>query len=120
MFTDSCHLFLPSATSIHSAPSRPISLRYILLQFSNLCLGLTLPLFHQIPYAPLLHYTNATCHSRLTVLGLTTRLLFDEENETCRSSLCSYSPVFCYLVPLRPKYLFQDTVAKHPQPVFFR
>ena len=51
----------------------------------------SLPLLFQIPYTPLLHYTNATCHSRLIVLGLITRLINGEENESYISSL------FCIL-----------------------
>jgi hypothetical protein len=39
-----------------------------------------------------------------------------EQFRSWRSSLCSFFPLPCYLVPLRPKYSPQYPILKHPQP----
>jgi len=50
---------------------------------------------------------------------------FDHPNNICRGLqiikllITQFSPLSCYLVPLRPKYSPQHPIPKHPQPTFF-
>ena len=49
-------------------------------------------------------------------LDLITGIIYGEEYRSRSSSLCSFSPLPCYLVPLRPKYSPKHPILKHPQP----
>jgi hypothetical protein len=45
-------------------------------------------------------------------------IILTEQYRSLNSSLCSFIPLPCYLVPLRPKYSPQHPILKHPQPKF--
>jgi hypothetical protein len=48
-----------------------------------------------------------------------TQIIFGEEYMSWSSSLCNFLPVSYHFVPLRPKYLPQCPILKHPQPMTF-
>ena len=66
-------------------------------------------------YAPLLSSIRATCPAHL--IHLITQIIFDEQYRSVSSSLRSFFHSR-HLVPLRPKYLLQHPILKHPQPTF--
>jgi len=69
-------------------------------------------------YTPLLSHKSATCTAHLILLDLISRKIVGEEYRSLSSSLCSFSPIPCYLVPLRAKYSPQQPILKHSQPMF--
>jgi hypothetical protein len=80
------------------------------------------PPFFRVPQqnpvstSPLLH----TCHMPpvcLILLNFITRIIFGEEYSLWNPQMLS-PPVTCYLVHLRPKYLLQHPILKHPRPIF--
>jgi len=54
----------------------------------------------------------------LILLDFITRTMLGKEYRSSSSSLCSFSPLLCHLVPLRPKYSPQHLILKLPQPTF--
>ena len=65
-------------------------------------LSLSLRFLHQNPVytSPLL--IHATCLTHLVLLDLITRRTLDEKYRLLSSSLCSFPPLPCHFVPLRP------------------
>jgi len=59
-----------------------------------------------------------TCPAYLILLDLITWTKLGEEYGSLSSSLCSFSPLPFYLVPLRPKYSPQHPILRHPQATF--
>jgi hypothetical protein len=62
---------------------------------------------------------RVTCTAHLILLDLITRIIFGEDYRSLSSSLCSFSPLPCYLVSLWPKYSPQYLILRHPQPTLF-
>jgi hypothetical protein len=78
-----------------------------------------LQLFPPKPYtrlSPPPSVTHAPPH--LILLNFIARTILGEEYRSRRSSLWSFSPLPCYLGPLRPKYSPQHPILKHTQPTF--
>ena len=73
---------------------------------------------HQNPVYTSTLSIRATCPAHLILLNLITRTILGREYLSLSSSLCSFFPIPCYLVPLRPKYSPQHPVLKYPQPTF--
>jgi len=57
----------------------------------------------------------ATFPTHLIRLDFITRTIYDEQYKSLSST---FSPLTCYLVPLRPKYSPQNPVLRHPEPTF--
>jgi hypothetical protein len=55
-------------------------------------------------YTPHLSPIRATCPAHLILLALITQTLLGEEYRIVCSSLCSFFPLPCYLIPFRSKY----------------
>jgi hypothetical protein len=79
-----------------------------LFQFPNLIL-----------YACLFSPLCATCPAHPLPHSFIRLVIFSEKYKSWSSPLCSFSPLPCYLVPLRPKYLPLHPILKHLQPIFF-
>jgi len=114
-----CPYFEP----IQSSPCLPshclkIHLNIILPRSSKCSLSLRFP--HQNPecISPSL-IICATCTTHLILLDFITQIVFGEEYRSSGSLvLCSFSPLSCYIGPLRLKYSPQHCILKHPQPTF--
>jgi len=86
------------------------------LASSKWSLSLTFP--HQNPVCSSSLTIRATCPTRPILLDFINRIIFGEEYRSLSSSLCSFFPLPCYLVPLRPKYSPEHTIHRHPLPTF--
>jgi hypothetical protein len=122
-FTSACRLSLIWASSIQSIPPHPTSWRSILTSSYHLCLGPSYGLFPssfltKTLYTPQPSPICATCPAHLILRDFITWTILSEEYRTLSSSLCSFSPIPCYLDPLRPKYSPQHPSIKHPQSTF--
>ena len=107
----------------YSPCRRPTSWRSILIFCSHRRLGFPSGLFpsgfHTVSlFIPLHSPVHAKCFAHLILLGLITPTTFVEQYSSLSSSLCTFSPFPCKLVPLRPKYSSQHPVLKHPYPTF--
>ena len=110
-FTSAGHLSITRARAIRFTPLHPTSLRYFLILFSHLRLGLpsaVLPssLPSKILYTPLLSSIYATCPAHLIFIDLITQKLLGEEYRLLSSSLCSLLHYPCYLAPQYPQPTF--------------
>ena len=104
-------------------PSHLTSWRSILILYSHVRLDLPSGLFPsgfptKTLYVYLLSPICATCYVHLILLDLVARIILGEQYRSLTSSLCSFFPLPCYFVPLRPKYSPQHPILKHPQPRF--
>ena len=118
-----CLPLVPNLRQLKPAPTHT-SWRSILILSSHLRLGLPSGLLSSgFPtgtlYTPLPSPIRATCPAHLILLDFITRTIFDAAYRSLSSSLYSFLPLPCYLVPLRPKYSPQHPILKHPQPTFF-
>ena len=81
--------------------------------------SLSLRCTHQNPvYASPLP-KRSTCPTHLILFDFISRRIYGEQYRSWTSALCKFSPLPCYLVPLRPKYSPQHPILKHPQPTLF-
>jgi len=78
--------------------------------------SLSLRFPHQNPVKTSPFPIRATYPAYFILLYFITRTILGEQYRSLSSSLCSFSPLPCYLVPLRPKYSLQHPIFKHPQP----
>jgi hypothetical protein len=72
-------------------------------------------------YAHLLSPIHVIRPAHFILLYFITWIVFVEQYRSLNSSLCSFSPLPCYLVPLRPKYSKYSPhypILKHSQPTF--
>ena len=118
-FTSARHLSLSWASSIQSILPHPTSWRSILILTSHLLLGLPSGLFPwgfptKNLHTPLASSIRATCPAHRIILDFITRTILGEPYRSLRSSLCSFPPHPCYLVPLRNKYSPQTPSAYVP------
>ena len=95
----------------------------ILILSSHLCLGLPSDLFPsgfptKTLYMSLLSPPPYAPHAPPISFPLISQIIFSEEYRLLSSLLCSFFPLPCYLIPLRPKYSPQHPVFIHPQPMF--
>jgi len=100
------HIPLPHDTSEYYPPSTPA--------FSKWSLSLRFP-HHNPLYFSILSPICAVCPEHLIILEIITRTILDEQYRSLSSSLCSFSPLPCYLVLLGPKYSSQRPTLKHSQ-----
>jgi len=122
MFIWTRRLSLSWATWIHPTPSHPITLKYILLLFMNLYLGLpidlsvfptkTLHTFKFSTYVPLSLYI-------IIILHVITRKNIDDDWKIVKLLIMKFSPFAYFSVPLKSKYLPQYPVFKHHLPMLF-
>ena len=68
-------------------------------------------------YTPLFPI-RATFPTHLILLDFITRTVLGEEYRSIKLLILLFSPLLCYLVPLRSKYSPQHPTLKHPQPTF--
>ena len=122
-FTSARHLSLSWASSIQSMPLHPTSWRSIILLSSHLwwvlpsrLFPLGLSLQNPVYPSPLPHtcYMPRPSHSRFYPPNNIGRAV-----QIIKFLTMYFSPLSCYLVPLRPKYSPQHPIPKHPQPTFF-
>ena len=118
-FTSARHLSLSWASSIQSIPPHPTSWRSILILSSSLCLGLQSGLAPsgvpcKCPSSPQKCYMPNPSHSSLFYHPNNTGW----EVQIIKLLIMYFSPLTCYLIPLRPKYSLQHHILKHPQPTF--
>jgi hypothetical protein len=120
MFTTARRLSLSSPGRIQSIASSPISVRFVLIISSPLWLCLQSGCFHNVLHQNLVgisvfpHTCHMTCPSHLIILTI-----YREDYTLWSCSLCSFSPVSCYLLCLRSKYLLQYRNLEHPHSLFF-
>jgi len=98
------------------------SWRSILLLSSHLRLSSKWPLSLRFPHQNPVYTSplpiRATYPTHPIILDFTTRTILGEKYRSLSSSLYSFSPLPCYLVPLRPKCCPQYPILEHPQPTF--
>jgi len=80
--------------------------------------SLSLRFPHQNPVYTSPCLIRATCPAHLILLDLILRTMLGEQYRSLSSSLYSFSPLPCYLIPLTPKYSPLHPILKHPQLTF--
>jgi hypothetical protein len=117
-FTSARHLSLSWGSWIQSIPPHPTSWNSALILSSHLRLGLPSGLFPsgfhtKTLYTSLPTPIRAPCPAHLILLDFITRTLVGEQH-IMKLIIMKFSPLPCYLVPLRPKYSPQQPILKHP------
>jgi hypothetical protein len=104
MFTRALHWSVSRARSFKSMLPHPISIRFLLILFTYLHLGLSSGFFPsdfltKIIYSFPFSYIRATCLAHLITLDLIIIIMLGEEYKLRRSSLCSFlqPPVTSFL-----------------------
>ena len=110
------HLPLPSARSFHSKLSQQISLTFILILPFLLRLGLPISSFpSDLPtktlYASLHHICHVPCKFHSSWFGHPNGIWW--EVQITQLHVIQFPPLPCYPIPLRPKYLHQQTFLEH-------
>ena len=121
-FTSARHLSLFWARPIQSMPPHPTSWISILILSSHLRLGLPSGLFSSVfpikpLYTPLLSPISATCPANLIVIDFITQTILGE-SANHEAPYCVVFSIPLHLLCLRPKFLPQHPILKHPQPTF--
>ena len=121
-FTSACHMSPSWARSIQSMFPHPTSGRSIVILFSHLCSSLPSGLFPPgFPPKPCLHLC---CPSTYCMPGSLRSSWFYRPIyvlwgvQIIKLLVMYFSPLPCYLVLLRTKYLPQHPIHRHPQPIF--
>ena len=124
VFTTACHVSLSWPTLIHSTTSNLILLRFILILFSHLHLGLPSGSFLQISLPKsCIHLSFLPCVPNApTILLPLIRSLINVcwAVKVIKLHNIQFSPVSCYFLPLRSKYLYlsEHSNLQHPQPIW--
>lgn len=121
VFTTACHLFVSQDRWIQSTSCHPISLRFILVLSSNLCLAPKSLSFRFHPTNPVCIPLLRMYHTPLPSYSpdLITQKILSDEYKSCSSSSCSF------LCPATSSFsdpninLPQHRVLKDLQPAFF-
>jgi hypothetical protein len=118
VFTSVWHLSLPWTIWIHALQSYLFGIHFntVLHLRPGLPSGLLKP-------QPCMHFlfstTRATRPAHLILLDLITQTIPVEEYKSCSSSSWNFTPLSCYFLPFRSKYLPRHPLLKHPPPMYF-
>jgi hypothetical protein len=121
VFTTASFLSLFWARLIQSMPLSHVLKIHFNIILPDLQTGLFPSGFHtKSIYEFLLSPVCVTCPAHLILFDLINRIMFGEEYCSLSSPLYIYIffSLFCYLVPLRPKYLPQHPTLEHSQLMF--
>jgi len=108
---------IPWARWIQSTPSHPISLGYIQMLFSHLCLSLLCVFFLSGSCTKILHVSHLCYMHCPAHLGLLTLIIFGEAYNFQSSLLWMLTSLPPFL-PYRSKHSPQHPLLEHPQSVF--
>ena len=123
--TTFCNLAQPWSGLVQSSPCCYISLRFILMISCPLYSVLTSCLFRQVlliksrvRISLLLHMFHVSYQSHSSWFDQSTSMWW--EAQFLKRLIMQFSPVPSHFFRIRPKYIPQHPILKHPQPIFFR
>jgi hypothetical protein len=99
-----------------SSPCPHVPLLNIVLPSTPGCPSLRFPYQNPVCTSPIPHTCYISCPSHSSRFDYPE--IFGKEYRLVSSTLYSFSPLPCYLIPLRPKYSPQHPILRHPQPTF--